>query len=253
MSVITIQDFSGMMPLRDGILLPDRNAQYAKNTWLYKGSIRGFRHAIPVHIATYADTQQVYRIPDNTAQPPNFVTSLWLEFPDQFMATIRNPVVGDQWNRYYFFPSDQYNSTGANPDWPITKPPPKYRTYDPATQTVGPLYTLGIPAPDSNDPTKAPVVVPAPVTVVKTATADVAAGGTTLTLDSTTDLSDGMTITDISNTPITTTTLYTTPPNSHPIDTQTTAATNPASGGGAYHTYQTSAAASAGGNVLAMQ
>jgi hypothetical protein len=248
MSVITIQDFSGMMPLRDGILLPDRNAQYAKNTWLYKGSIRGFRHAIPVYTALYSDTQQVYRIPNSTALPPDFINSRWLEFPDPFIAVIRNPVVGDQWNRYYFFPSDQCAPNGDNPDFAFNPGAPVYNTLDRIIAGDTPLY-LGIPAPA--DP---PVVVPAPITVVKTATADVAAGGTTLTLNNTTDLSDGMTITDLDEaTPLSTTMLYDTPPNRHPIDTQTIATTNPASGGGAYHTYQTSAAASSGGNTLAMQ
>jgi hypothetical protein len=198
MSVVTIQDFSGMMPLRDALLLPDRNAQYAKNTWLYKGAVRGFRQAAQVYVTKYSDTQQVYRIPESSAEPPDFLASKWLEFPDPYMAVIRNPVVGDQWNRYYFFPSDQYNSTGANPDWPVTRPPPQYRTYDPATNTVGPLLVLGIPTPA--DP---PIVVPAPTTTTKTATAAAPPGSTSLTLNNTTDLSDGMSITDTSLTTVT--------------------------------------------------
>jgi hypothetical protein len=210
MSVITIQDFSGMMPLRDGILLPDRNAQYARNTWLYKGNIRGFRQANQVYVTKYSDTQQVYRIPESTAEPPDFISSLWLEFPDPFMAVIRNPVVGDQWNRYYFFPSDQYSSTGANPDWPVTRPVPQYRTYDPTTNTVGPLLKLGIPTPLTP-----PGVVPAPISTTKTATAAAPSGSTSLTLNNTTNLSDGMSITD--------TTSATT------VTHTTTAATNPSS------------------------
>jgi hypothetical protein len=209
MSVITIQDFSGMMPLRDGILLPDRNAQYAKNTWLYKGGVRGFRQALQVYTTIHSDTQQVYRIPESVAEPPDFSASKWLEFPDPYMAVIRNPVVGDQWNRYYFFPSDQYASTGDNPDWPTIKPPPQYRTYDPATNTLGPMLVIGIPTP-----TVAPTVVPAPTTLTKTATAAVPAGGTTLTLNNTTDLSDGMSITDKTATTVTHTTTAATNPNS---------------------------------------
>jgi hypothetical protein len=222
MSVITIQDFSGMMPLRDALLLPDRNAQYSKNTWLYKGAVRGFRQAIQVYVTIYSDTQQVYRIPESTAEPPDFTASKWLEFPDPYMAVIRNPVVGDQWNRYYFFPSDQYNSTGANPDWPTTKPVPQYRTYDPTTNTLGPLLTLGIPTPV--DP---PIVVPAPDSTTKTATAAVPPGGTVLTLNNTTDLSDGMSITDSSATTVTHTTTANTAPNSLSLSYPTTAPTSP--------------------------
>lgn len=222
MSVVTIQDFSGMMPLRDGILLPDRNAQYAKNTWLYKGSARGFRQALQAYVTIYSDTKQVYRIPESFAEPPDFAASKWLEFPDPFMAVIRNPVVGDQWNRYYFFPSDQYASTGANPDWPITRPVPQYRTYDPATNTVGPLLILGIPTPASP-----PIVVPAPTTTSKTATAAAPSGSISLTLNNTTDLSDGMSITDTSSTTVTYTTTSATNPGSTSASYPTVAPTSP--------------------------
>jgi len=145
-----IADFSGMLPLRDAVLLPDNNAQLADNAWLYRGQVRGFRSAQSVYSILYADTLQVYRIPLNTANPPDFtdVGSLWLEYPDPFMTTIRNPTVGDTFNRYYFFPSDQYNSQGDNPAWPATSPGPMYNTLahlqaDPPL----PAYILGIPAP----------------------------------------------------------------------------------------------------------
>ena len=160
--------------------------------------------SIPLSIVTLNRV----RIPETMAEP-HFSTSKWLEFPDPFMSVIRNPVVGDQWNRYYFFPSDQYASTGANPDWPTTKPPPQYRTYDPVTHALGPLLKLGIPTPI--DP---PIVVPAPTSVTKTATADAPSGSTSLTLNNTTDLSDGMEVTDASLSTVTYTTTAATAPNS---------------------------------------
>jgi hypothetical protein len=145
-----IADFSGMLPLRDPVLLPDNNGQLANNCWLYRGQIRGFRAAQPVYTAQYDDTTQVYRIPLNTDNPPDFTDagSLWLEYPDPFMATIRNPTVGDTFNRYYFFPSDQYASNGDNPAWPAAVPPPMYNTLA-NLQADPPLpgYILGIPAP----------------------------------------------------------------------------------------------------------
>jgi hypothetical protein len=149
MTTIMVADFSGMTPIRNPLLLPDNVAAFAENTWLYTGKVRGFRHANPVYAIQYADTKSVYRIPTSTVNPPDFTSagSLWFEFPDPYMSVVRNPTVGDQYNRYYFFPSDQYASTGVNPDWPVTRPPPQYRTVDPVTFALGPLLDLGIPNP----------------------------------------------------------------------------------------------------------
>lgn len=151
-----IADFSGMLPLRNPLLLPDNNAQYSENTWLYEGAVRGFRIDNPVYDIQYNDTQQVYRIPITDVNPPDFTSagSLWLEAPDPYIAVIRNPTVGDTWNRYYAFPSDQYNSTGDNPRWPITSPGPVYNTLA-GIQAGDPNYILGIPTP-----TTAPTVTP---------------------------------------------------------------------------------------------
>lgn len=151
-----IADFSGMLPLRDAILLPDVNGQSAVNTWMYQGSLRGFRDNFPVYNLLQTDTQQVYRIPASFSLVDinNFVSSTWLELPDPYMAVIRNPTVGDTFNRYYFFPSDQYRR-GGNPLWPDINPGP---VYNPLAQILAnaPWLTLGIP-----NPTVAPTVTPA--------------------------------------------------------------------------------------------
>jgi hypothetical protein len=171
-----IADFAGMLPIRDPILLPDNNAQLANNTWLYRGQIRGFRAAAAVATAQYADTQQVYRIPTNTDNPPDFSStgSLWLEFPDPFMSTIRNPTVGDSFNRYYFFPSDQYNSVGNNPSWPTASPGPVYNTLQ-RLESGSPMYILGDLAP-----TVPPTITPPPSYIVLTTSAATAVNATVL-------------------------------------------------------------------------
>jgi hypothetical protein len=171
-----IADFAGMLPIRDPILLPDNNAQLAENCWLYRGQIRGFRAAAPVAMAQYADTQQVYRIPLNTDNPPDFTSagSLWLEFPDPFITAIRNPTVGDTYNRYYFFPSDQYNSKGDNPAWPTASPGPVYNTLT-RLQSNSPMYSLGIDAP-----TTPPTITPPASYVVLTTNAPSGVGATVL-------------------------------------------------------------------------
>jgi hypothetical protein len=152
-----IADFAGMNPLRDPVLLPDNNAQYADNAWLYQGQVRGFRHGTDIYDTKYADTQQIYRIPIDLSNVMDFTStgSYWLEFPDPFMSVIRNPTVGDQWNRYYFFPSDQYDSAGDNPNWPLASPGPSYNTLDNLIAGT-PGFALGIPAPTGGAPTVAP-------------------------------------------------------------------------------------------------
>ena len=145
MTTVMVADFSGMTPIRNPLLLPDNNAAFAENTWLYTGKVRGFRHANPVYAIQYADTQLVYRIPKSDTDVQDFVNSTWLEFPDPYMTVIRNPTVGDQYNRYYFFPSDQYASTGVNPLWPVTRPPPRYTSV--TNGVPGPFYDLGVPQP----------------------------------------------------------------------------------------------------------
>jgi hypothetical protein len=157
MTTVMVADFSGMVPIRDPLLLPDNNAQFSENAWLYLGRVRGFRHANQVYTTKYADTKSVYRIPSSDQAIEDFVNSTWLEFPDPYMSVVRNPTVGDQYNRYYFFPSDQYASTGANPLWPTTNPGPVYGALADIKNGL-PFHKLGIP-----QPTVAPGVTPNPI------------------------------------------------------------------------------------------
>jgi hypothetical protein len=229
-----IADFAGMLPLRDALLLPDNNGQYAENCWLYRGQVRGFRIAPPVYEMTYTDTQAVYRIPLNDANPPDFSSagSQWLEYPDPFMATIRNPTVGDEWNRYYFFPSDQWNSTGDN--WPVDSPGPTYTTLDNITSGGEAWYVLGVPAP-INPPTVTPPITSAQFAITTAS----GIGGTFLYFASISGVSVGMNALDITTTEATaatnlaspqyTTTLYFSSTTGIAPGMSITSYTNPAS------------------------
>jgi hypothetical protein len=190
---IMIADFSGMAPIRDELLLPDNVAQYCENAWLYRGQVRGFRMSVPVYTLQYADTQQVYRIPIDPNAPTDFspAGSIWLEYPDPYMSTIRNPTVGDTYERYYFFPSDQYAATGANPSWPATSPGAVYNTKA-RIQAGNPPYTLGIPVPSGG----APTVTPAGISASTTATANLPPGGVTLNVASVAGVLKGMLVQD---------------------------------------------------------
>lgn len=152
MTTLGVADFSGMMPLRDPVLLPDNNAQLSLNTWLYKGSVRGFRLSPTiVTLARPTTSKQVYRIP-LTNELTNWASSLWMEFPDPYISVIPSPVVGDQFNRYYFFPSSFFVADSV---WTSRFSVPFYA---PLTNVIagGPYYTLGIPTPGVT-----PTVVPA--------------------------------------------------------------------------------------------
>ncbi len=195
-----IADFAGMAPLRDALLLPDNNAQYADNCWLYRGQVRGFRKAALAYTTLYDDTTSIYRIPKDPNAPPDFTTagSYWLEFPDPYMSVIRNPTVGDTFNRYYFFPSDQYNSSGVNPAWPATSPGPVYNTLDNIIAGT-PALIIGIPAPTGG----APTVTPPPMQSILHTTAATAVGGKQLTFADTSTLRKGMLVTDETDTKVT--------------------------------------------------
>lgn len=140
MARIGIQNFMGMLPIKDPALIPDTAATYASNAYLYGGTVQGFRTASSVFtLKNPGVTQQVYRIPNTDATKPDFLDSLWLEFTDPFISVLRSPQVQDQFKRYYFFPS-----TGT----------PYYNTLqniqDPTIGGAAPpggSYLLGIPAP----------------------------------------------------------------------------------------------------------
>lgn len=144
-----------MVPLRDSSLLDDGYAQFSVNTFLYRGTVRGFRSSASVYTLQLAGTMQVYRIPADINVKQNFATSYWFEFADQYLTAIRSPVVEDQFQRYYFFPSSgsPYFNTLAN----LIASAPK--TGAPGDGAAVPGWLLGIPAPET-----APGVVPAPGT-----------------------------------------------------------------------------------------
>ena len=192
MTTIGVADFSGMMPLRNAILLPDNNSQYSKNTWLYQGAVRGFRISPKVYtLQRPFTTKQVYRIP-LTNDLTDWENSLWLEFPDPYMKVIRNPTVGDQFNRYYFFPSNEFVDDGSG--W-LNVP-----FYAPLAniQAGGPYFTLGIPVPATT-----PIVTsPAPAATLN-ASAPTLPGSEILHFTSTVGVSTGMEVADAANTVIT--------------------------------------------------
>lgn len=139
MAQIKLQDFAGMIPARDTTLLPEQNAAYSRNAWLYRGNLQGFRTSPSVHTLSNSSAQSVYRVP--LGAPFDFANSVWMEFTDPFMDVIRAPVVKDSYKRYYFFSPNTL---------------PQYSPLDDIRANVAKLK-LGVPAP-----TQPPSVSPTP-------------------------------------------------------------------------------------------
>ena len=129
---LRLQNFAGMVPIKDQSQLPSNYAAYSRNTWLYGGNIQGFVAPISLHTLANPSALSVYRIPVDPTQPDNFANSTWLEFADANTNVIRAPMIEDQYHRYYF----------ASPSTI-----PQYNTL--ARIVAGqPKYTLGIPVPE---------------------------------------------------------------------------------------------------------
>ena len=153
MAVAGIQNFAGMLPMKDASVLPDTASAYCKNAYLYAGTVQGFREAKATYTLQGSDTKQVYRIPLSNAVVPDFISSLWLEFNDPFIAVARAPMVEDTYKRYYFFPSDKALASEG----------PYYNTLA-RLQAGQPTYLLGIPSP----PIAPAVTAPQPPVLVAT-------------------------------------------------------------------------------------
>jgi hypothetical protein len=135
---VKLSAFGGMVPVQDARLLPDNFAVLSKNSWLYGGSLEGYRYPTKVRDLNDAAARTVYRIPTGAAAQLSD-PSIWMEFTDPDLDVVRAPVVGDEFRRFY---------------WAGSVTPPSYNTYDRIAANDA-AFTLGIPVPAT-----APGVVP---------------------------------------------------------------------------------------------
>src|SRR5215470_3963084 len=84
MPPIKISQFGGMLPAWDDTLLPEDQASFAKNAYLYSGALRGWRQPKPLYRMQKPTTGFVYRIPTQSQA----TAQAHLVFQD-------NPVEGD--------------------------------------------------------------------------------------------------------------------------------------------------------------
>lgn len=139
MVAIRLAAFGGMVPGMDDRLIPDNNAAYALNAWLYSGALQGIHTQTLIYTPVSADTRRVFRIPVQYYDKEHIADSYWMEFDDADTDVIRTPLTGDSYQRYY---------------WASPSEPPGYNTLSRiAAGSAG--YLLGIPTPAT-----APTVVP---------------------------------------------------------------------------------------------
>lgn len=132
MATITVNKFSGLVPILDDTKLPDGAASFAENCYLYSGALQGIHTFEDLHTMSPGNVY-AYRIPLNGSSPHNMAgaQSKWVEFQAKYVDVIPSAVVNDTYSRYYFA---QENSA------------PTYNTLD-RLLANSPAFLLGVPAP----------------------------------------------------------------------------------------------------------
>jgi hypothetical protein len=131
MAANVMKNFGGMIPAIDDRLLPDGSAAFARNCWLYAGTLAGLPAGVPIHNCGGAGVAKVLRLPNNYVDAAHIEDSVWVEFTNPDTDVIRSPVVGDTSDRYY---------------WASSSSAPRY---NPRARLVAgdPAFLLGVPTP----------------------------------------------------------------------------------------------------------
>jgi len=117
MSALKLDKYGGMLPAWDSRLLPDGQADYSRDCYLFSGALIGWRQPKRLRDLKNTAAQFVYRVPNKITNNTVITAddSKWLEFLDPDTAVMRSPVVQDQYDRFYY----------ASPSTV-----PRYNTYD---------------------------------------------------------------------------------------------------------------------------
>jgi hypothetical protein len=123
MSALKLDKYGGMLPAWDARLLPDGQADYSLNCYLFSGALTGWRQPKLLRMLRNSAAQFVYRVPNKDTQNTSITASdsFWLEFLDPDTTVMHSPVVQDQYQRYY---------------WASPSTVPRYNTYERITQTA---------------------------------------------------------------------------------------------------------------------
>ena len=131
MAVVKILAFGGMIPVTDDRLLADSAAALSRNCYLYDGRVVGMVSPKYIRDMVNPDYGKAFRIPKNYYDAEHIEDATWMEFASIDTDVIRSPVVGDQYDRYY---------------WVSPLEPPRVNSL--ARIIAGqPPYLLGVPQP----------------------------------------------------------------------------------------------------------
>lgn len=132
MTAYKIDKFGGMLPAWDTRLLPDGQADYSVNSYLFSGALTGWRQPKLLRWLVNSAAKFVYRIPNrDTSNTDIEAYDLhWMEFTDPDTTVMHSPVVQDEWQRYY---------------WASSSGLPMYNTYDRIVAGLHP-WVLGVPS-----------------------------------------------------------------------------------------------------------
>lgn len=134
MTAFKLEGFGGIRPRISRRLLPNNAATTAENTKLLEGELRGYHKPVILKdLSSLGFTVgRAYRIP---ASVTGTSSDAWLAFQSQNTDIIRSPVLGDEYDRYYWASDSgvpQYNTlarivagnTGANAPYYLGVPQP---------------------------------------------------------------------------------------------------------------------------------
>jgi len=133
MTAFKLENFGGIRPRMSRRLLPNNAATTADNTKLLEGELRGYHKPVILKdLSGFGFTVgRAYRIPASVTGS----TDAWLAFESPNTDIIRSPVLGDEFNRYYWASDNgapMYNTlarivagnTGSNAPWLLGVPEP---------------------------------------------------------------------------------------------------------------------------------
>jgi hypothetical protein len=132
MSALKLDKYGGMLPAWDSRLLPDGQADFSLNCYLFSGALTGWRQPKLLRTLRNSAAQFVYRIPNRETQNTAILAedSFWMEFADPDTTIFHSPVVQDEWQRYY---------------WASPSTVARYNTYDRIVSDQHD-WILGVPA-----------------------------------------------------------------------------------------------------------
>ena len=126
---LVIGAFKGELPILDPSLLPEQNAQTARNLYLRRGTLKAEKGTDPRAITTVINPRTLWRYPNG-----NNGAGYWLTWQDVVHA-VKSPLAADDWDRVYWTGEGRPRVAGIDK---LTSGTPPY---------PGGSWNLGVPAP----------------------------------------------------------------------------------------------------------